>query len=324
MNAQEKQEPFCKLRAESIINQKMTIIDYFVIGNIEIPEIYLNEKETIDVHKLYNKDLSICLNININNKNQNICIEFTDELCEYFVDEHNIYSIDDLLNINIDFSVKSNTEIYINDIVVPILSKHKTNTSVNIKQYDGEHIDIFEKAKKEYIDKKNKEIKQLWLKNKFIGEGKIIDYKQKEDENCTYTTLLIRNNNDDVIEFDLEHPLFYDDNNSVINFINKVGGGSLKGLKGETVLIESIKNVDNPPAVNDCLCITSKTNNEKIPHDELEPKITSYILFSFILISSYVCIFGIRMLDIHLTIVSFIVLVINYKLWSTFRKEYLN
>lgn len=119
----------------------------------------------------------------------------------------------------------------------------------------------------------------------------INDVKTIKKNNKYITTLFIQNINTNYSDtFKLEYPVFYDENNKVIQFINEYGYGSVEGLKNEIIKID-IKNKyseDKIIATKNNLSIIDINKSEESYHQNIVIFIHKMIFLFNIIIFSFI------------------------------------
>lgn len=320
-------EPLCKLRAESIEDKNLRISDYFISARILIPKSCNEDIDSLSELK-HRSTTEFTLYLRINIYDSIHVIQFTEELCEYLINNYNISNLDELIDIELSFTVKSDSRIKIDDEIISEIEKDDI-LDINDAQMDYAsdisnelQDEFFETEKNNFMDDINEKIKNLWYKNNFIGEGKIINYKNKLLDGDMITNLTI-SNGANRIEFTLEYPPVYNEQNNIIEFINKVGGGSVEGLKDEYVSIVDENSVDNPIATKNGVCITGKSDKNQ-RKNTLEEKFVFNIYFCLILISMVITIIGISNALIYLSVIGFIVTLFMWYIWVCFTEKYID
>lgn len=135
----------------------------------------------------------------------------------------------------------------------------------------------------------NNKIQELYNESTYIGSGTITEYRNRTENDTVYTDLIVETDTNE-LEFILEYPSVYNEDNSAIKFINNVGGGSVHGLKSSKVQIKHLKDVSNPPFVTNRMTITEYEENMDDNETDNKMKFTNTQKFIFKLIE-YITVF---------------------------------
>ncbi len=325
---QVSKEPLCKLRAESLHQNFLTIEDFRISSVVKIPNDYFNLNETPieNFHSAdYDTEFETYLKVNLENINSYLFMTFNDELKNYFIKNYEISSLEDIKDINCTYTIHNENKIKIDDkIIVGVKDINCISKKIiGISHKNEEHKNKAKKIANKLVDKHikdiNESLKKSYLKEQFVGEAKIKNYKNKIKNNRHHTILTVSNGKNE-IEFDLEYPLFYDANDETVEFINKVGGGSVQGLKNESVYIVPETEIENSPARTNGLAITGNERN----NTDYESILVSKIFFSFILISYGIFWIGIIAGIITLAFLAMAILLFITAQWSIFNYKYVD
>lgn len=258
--SQDIESPLCELRAEYPLHKKFKITDY----NVYVPNLKPHHfSSDIGESKLYQMlELHSELCIRFENINNTYLVLFSGELMEYFVNQHDCKEIDDIINLDIEGEFIAENELKIDDEISVYIYSYSKCDKLLYTDIQNKYPEKSVPAKRDiHIQPINKNMNKKYIKNKLTGEGKIIEHYNKKEDNTIYTIVNVKIN-DDIIEFELEYPDVYDEDNTVVKFINDVGKGSVHGLDGSKVKIESEEEIDNPPSIKNGLALTSIPTNE--------------------------------------------------------------
>ncbi len=325
---QVSKEPLCKLRAESLHQNSLTIEDFRISSVVKIPNDYFNHNETPieNFHPNdYDTEFETYLKVNLEHINSYLFIPLNDELKDYFIKNYEISSLEDIKDINCTYTIHNENKIEIDDkITVDVKDINCIGKKIiGISPKNEEHKNKAKKVANNLVDKyikdTNERLKKSYLKEQFIGEAKIKDYKNKI-KNYRHHTILTVSNGQNEIEFDLEYPLFYDENDETVEFINKVGGGSVQGLKNESVYIVPETEIENSPARTNGLAIIG----EELNNTDSEPIWVSRIYFIFNLISYGIFWAGIIVGIQTLVFLSLFTILFITAQWSAFNNKYVD
>ena len=278
-----EQDEFCKLKAEAKSKLNGQITGYDITNKNNRPQ----------------------LDIKINVGKKYFYITLNEYILSYFIKKYDISCINDFIDLKLDINIISENKIEINNAI----QINATKYSFGSKQ-----------KYKDNIEKINNIIKELKQVNDFKGEQEIVDVNSYTINNNTYTVVTVSNGLN-TLDFELEHPLFYDNDNLTIQFINKYGNGYEQGLLNTKIKIKDIseiKEYDKIVSVTESLAIYIPVKNNK------NDLYTYYTLIAFTFISSVfisisIVIFGYIMLSLISLFVTGVLLAIT----KSFKDEYL-
>jgi len=259
------------------------------------------------------KYIIIVIYIEVKIGNEIKLIYLTNQLIDYFIKEYNISSRNDLIDENIIFDIESKDKIIVNgelDIdIYSDLDEFIPNLEVCNTNKERKKL---RKINDKYIEKVNNTIRCEYHKSHSVGAAKITNYNNEIESGTSFTNITVCKDDLDM-EFVLEYPQFYDESHPVVDFINKVGGGSVHGLDGSEIELVPEDSISNPAAVKDGLAIKSKDKQNKNNKSKSNQVINyDYIISRLIggmLISCWLCIIFAKPILLAIGIISLILLV---------------
>ena len=275
------------------------------------------------------KYIIIVIYIEVKIGNEIKLIYLTNQLIDYFIKEYNISSQNDLIDENIIFDIESKDKIIVNgelDIdIYSDLDEFIPNLEVCNTNKERKKL---RKINDKYIEKVNNTIRCEYHKSHSVGAAKITNYNNEIESGTSFTNITVCKDDLDM-EFVLEYPQFYgesrrkpralarggcqDESHPVVDFINKVGGGSVHGLDGSEIELVPEDSISNPAAVKDGLAIKSKDKQNKNNKSKSNQVINyDYIISRLIggmLISCWLCIIFAKPILLAIGIISLILLV---------------
>lgn len=259
--------PICNMRAESEEIQQYKIVNF---------KLLIPEDDKID--NLADKS-GIYLFLESKLGDKNIILPLSEKMIKYLINHYSIYEIDDIVGLDVKFKVYSDTEIIFDEeyiFEIDIVENYIVVDKNTNEKYKNIYLsDLMRNC----LERK----KNLIHNHNIQGSCIVKNVKTIKTENKYITTLCVENTDTKyATEFELEYPIFYDENNKVINFINENGYGSVEGLENEQIYVDfASKHSDNDIIVqdNDVAIINKTEDDNKNPYSRL---IQFFILFFII------------------------------------------
>lgn len=258
--------PVCELRAESEITNQFEIIDYdlysidfeFLNENIDLDDICLKNNDTFIELAKENALGVVFMTISVPGKDNTYLVNITDKLIEYITQEYDASTVDEIINLKIDFKFESDNKIIVDDDIPCKIHPVSTEKIILHDEYCKQYPELNIINKNNKLDDFKDNFTNIYYTNKYAGTGIIKNYKNTEEDN---TIVYVETDNGETIEFVLEYPDIYDEDNPVIEFVNTVGGGSVMGLENSTVELVPKSKANNPPAVNNYIALKNEQND---------------------------------------------------------------
>lgn len=294
--------PVCELRAESQTSDTFEIIGYDLYAlNFDS----FDNKSSLDITENILNERVLFIEINIQDKEGNHLINLNNDLINYFTKEQSIKSLNELVGLKFNLSFDSENMVIIEDSVKTESYKKDNRKIISHNRFINKYKIMDIMYKDDYFEEIESKFQELYYRNNYVGYGKIIDYKHNTDENIT--TITVRKE-EHTIDFELDYPEVYDENHPTIEFVNKVGGGSVPGLENEDVELVQASDIDNPPAVKNSISIKAKnTQNEQNTPDNTKMYNIRVLKELLTMFSLFLVFVGIFMGEFILTLLSFTV-----------------